>query len=209
MGLCQRWGVLGRTFVPSFSLRRGVSVAGGARWGRARCGAGCRTDVGTTRMSTQPARQERATDLRRFEPRHLDPIPEPEALALLGGVDFGRLVFTEHALPAVRPLNHILEGGDVIIRTRLGSAAATTAVPPVLDVVTYQADRIDPDDRTGWSVVVTGRASVVTDPDRQRRCAELLHPWVELPMDLTLAIAAEIVRGFRLVPTAQPLRPGH
>ena len=158
-------------------------------------------------MGTRTAREARTTDLRRFEPRRLDPIPEPEALALLGSVDFGRLVFTEHALPAVRPLNHILEGGDVIIRTRLGSAVASTASPPVVDVVTYEADLIDPADRTGWSVVVTGRASVVTDPERLQRCAALLHPWVELPMDLTMAIAPEIVRGFRLVPVTAPAPP--
>ncbi|MDR6862688.1 pyridoxamine 5'-phosphate oxidase family protein [Phycicoccus sp. 3266] len=152
-------------------------------------------------MSTQTAQHAPATALRRFELRRLDPIPESEALALLGSLDFGRLVFTEHALPAVRPLNHILEGGDVIIRTRFGSAAASAAIPSAVDVVTYQADHVDPRDRTGWSVVVTGRASVVTEPERLRRCAELLHPWVELPMDLTLAIAPEIIRGFRLVPT--------
>ncbi|MFC8501323.1 pyridoxamine 5'-phosphate oxidase family protein [Pedococcus sp. NPDC057267] len=151
-------------------------------------------------MGAENLGETRFAEVRRLEPRRLVPIPEGEALALLASVEFGRLVFTEHALPAVRPLNHILEGGDIIIRTRLGSAAASTAIPPVLDVVTYQADRIDPSDRTGWSVVVTGRVSRVTNPDRLRRCDELLHPWVELPMDLTLAIAAEIVRGFRLVP---------
>lgn len=157
-------------------------------------------------MCTQTPQHAPTTDLRRFEPRRLDPIPESEALALLGSVDFGRLVFTEHALPAVRPLNHIVEGGDVIIRTRLGSAAASAAIPSVLDVVTYQADHVDPSDRTGWSVVVTGRASLVTEPERLRRCAELLHPWVELPMDLTVAIAPEIVRGFRLVPATDKPR---
>ncbi|MGC0342598.1 hypothetical protein RKD20_007632 [Streptomyces sp. SLBN-8D4] len=41
-----------------------------------------------------------------------------EALRLLGSVSLGRIVFTRHALPTVRPVNHVLDGGDIVIRTQ-------------------------------------------------------------------------------------------
>lgn len=150
-------------------------------------------------MSIGAVQAAGSIEWRRQEGRGLVPIPEHEAMSLLAGVEFGRLVFTEQALPAVRPVNHIIDDGDVVIRTRLASRAATKATPPVVDVVTYEADHIDASERVGWSVVVTGRAAIVTDPDRLQRCAQRLRPWVELPMDVTIAIHPEIVRGVRLV----------
>jgi len=46
-------------------------------------------------------------------------------------------------------------------------------------VVAYEADEIDPIRHSGWSVVVTGRARTVTDPDRVARYEQLLQPWVD------------------------------
>lgn len=42
-----------------------------------------------------------------------------EAMRLLGSVSYGRIVFTRDALPAIRPVNHIIDDGEVIIRSRL------------------------------------------------------------------------------------------
>ena len=150
-------------------------------------------------MSLGAVQDAGSIEWRRHDGRLLVPIPEQEALGLLASVDFGRLVFTEHALPAVRPLNHIVDDGEVVVRTRLGSRVATRATPPVVDVFTYEADDIDAEERVGWSVVVTGRAAVVTDPERLQRCADRLRPWVDLPMDVTIAIRPEIITGVRLV----------
>jgi len=35
-----------------------------------------------------------------------------------------RIVFTQHALPAIRPVNHIVRDGDIIVRTHHGAALA-------------------------------------------------------------------------------------
>ncbi|MEV7395311.1 pyridoxamine 5'-phosphate oxidase family protein, partial [Streptomyces sp. NPDC091215] len=48
-----------------------------------------------------------------------------EALRLLGSVSLGRIVFTRQALPTVRPVNHVLVDGDIVIRTH-ESAALTS-----------------------------------------------------------------------------------
>ena len=61
-----------------------------------------------------------------------------------------------------------------------------------------RVDDLDPVRRLGWSVVVTGTARTVTDPDRVARCERLLRPWVADTMDTVIAIEPEIVTGFEL-----------
>ncbi len=120
-----------------------------------------------------------------------------EALDLLAGNCLGRIVFTREALPAVRVVNHILDAGHIIIRTRLnsrGTIVSPTRTPPAV-VVAYQSDSIDIATRRGWSVVVTGLASTVTDPGLVARYEQLLHPWINLPMDTVISITPEIVTG--------------
>jgi uncharacterized protein len=46
---------------------------------------------------------------------------------LLGGVTVGRMVFTEHALPAVHPVNFVLAGTDIVIKTGLGRSSPQPA----------------------------------------------------------------------------------
>ncbi|MFD9517036.1 pyridoxamine 5'-phosphate oxidase family protein [Streptomyces sp. NPDC059979] len=38
-----------------------------------------------------------------------------EALRLLSTVSLGRIVFTQHALPAVRPVNHLVVGENIMV----------------------------------------------------------------------------------------------
>ncbi|MFJ9949703.1 pyridoxamine 5'-phosphate oxidase family protein [Kitasatospora sp. NPDC091207] len=133
-------------------------------------------------------------------PRRLVPIERAEALRLLGGVPFGRIVFTVRALPAVRPVNHLLVDDTVVIRTHDAAALGTAALGADAAgvVVAYEADAIDPRTRLGWSVVVTGYARPVTDPVRLARYGELLTPWVDAAMDHTVAIQPDLVTGYRL-----------
>ncbi|WP_199848049.1 pyridoxamine 5'-phosphate oxidase family protein [Streptomyces dysideae] len=123
-----------------------------------------------------------------------------ESLRLLGSVSFGRIVFTQHALPTIRPVNHVLDDGDIVIRTHEGAALTSrtrqAGAPGV--VVAYEADVIDPDTHLGWSVVVTGYAHLVTDARDLARYQELLHPWVERAMDYAVRIRPDLVTGVRL-----------
>jgi len=140
-------------------------------------------------------------------PRRVEQIARDEALRLLASVPYGRVVFTLAALPAIRPVNHLVDEGDIVIRTRrltgISAALATqaAAVEQASDlVVAYEADLIDPVERTGWSVVVTGLARQVEDPERLARIADRLQPWVDSAMDAAIAITPEIVDGIRLMP---------
>jgi nitroimidazol reductase NimA-like FMN-containing flavoprotein (pyridoxamine 5'-phosphate oxidase superfamily) len=132
--------------------------------------------------------------------RKLIELTRDEALGLLAGVSLGRIVFTRNALPAIRPVNHIVEDGEIIIRTHGDSALAGqtsgTGIGGV--VVAYEADQIDPVTHQGWSVVVTGYARKVTDPEQIARYQTMLEPWVDVTMDHAVRIRPDIVNGFRL-----------
>ncbi len=79
-------------------------------------------------------------------------------------VPVGRVVYTRQALPAVLPLNFSLDtDSSVVLRTSV-SSDLVRAIDGV--VVAFEADEFDAASRSGWSVVVTGRA---TGGDGSRR----------------------------------------
>jgi hypothetical protein len=131
------------------------------------------------------------------EARSMVELDRDEALALLGSVTMGRIVFTRDALPAIRPVNHALVDGHLVIRTHEG-AALTTAVNGAGTVVAYEADLIDQQTHLGWSVVVTGFARLVSDPDQLTRYETLVAPWVGRTMDRAVLIRLDMVSGFRM-----------
>lgn len=103
-------------------------------------------------------------------------------LALLGTARLGRIVFTDRALPAVRLVRFTLRGGEIVVCARAGSRLAAAA--SCREVVAFEADAFDPLGRTGWSVVVVGRAEPLGDPQaREPGC---------------LRIRCELVSGHRL-----------
>jgi Pyridoxamine 5'-phosphate oxidase len=121
-----------------------------------------------------------------------------ESLRLLGTVPVGRIVFTQRALPAIHPVRHIIDEGDLILRS-----AAAPSVPSVAHaaggaVVAYQADSIDPKTFTGWSVVVTGLAQLICDVPELARYQQRLSPWTVAETDHVIRIKPELINGFRL-----------
>ncbi|WP_225101710.1 pyridoxamine 5'-phosphate oxidase family protein [Streptomyces sp. CoH27] len=138
-------------------------------------------------------------------PHHRVDLDRTEALRLLGSVPLGRIVFTRQALPAVRPVNHVLDDGDIVIRTHEGAALTSQACEADSTgvVVAYAADAIDPDTRLGWTVVVTGYACLVTDPAELARIRSMVNPWVpQQGMDHAVRIRPELVMGVLLTETA-------
>ncbi|WP_246124325.1 pyridoxamine 5'-phosphate oxidase family protein [Nocardia bhagyanarayanae] len=127
-----------------------------------------------------------------------------QALELLARAPFGRVVYTRDALPAIRPVNHLLDDGLLIVRTRLASQFSTAVQSRSGVVVAYEADDIDIHRRTGWSVVITGIARPVTDPTRITRYEQLLQPWIGSPMDGVIEIEPTLVSGIRLIDNPIP-----
>lgn len=129
-------------------------------------------------------------------PRRLLELSRDECLRLIAGASFGRIVFTSNAMPAIRPVNHLMDGGAIIIRTRLGTAHRSATGT----VVAYEADDIDPVTHTGWSVIVTGLAQLVRKPDEVARYERLLTTWVDGQLNQVIRIEPQLVTGYRLTP---------
>jgi nitroimidazol reductase NimA-like FMN-containing flavoprotein (pyridoxamine 5'-phosphate oxidase superfamily) len=131
-------------------------------------------------------------------PRRATDLPTGECWRLLASVSLGRVVFTMDALPAIRPVNHLVDGDVIIIRSHLGSAITAHADAAGGVVVCYEADALDPDQHTGWSVIATGTARLVTDPAAISRYQQRLEPWAAGQMDHIIAITPHIITGIRL-----------
>jgi hypothetical protein len=127
-----------------------------------------------------------------------------ESLRLLGGVPLGRVVFTQGGLPAIRPMNHLVDEDGVVVLAHESAALVSqierSGSPGV--VVAYEADDIDPVTHLGWSVVVTGFCRLVTDPLTLARCRGLPRPWADHRQNRVVRVAPTLVTGVRLVPDA-------
>jgi nitroimidazol reductase NimA-like FMN-containing flavoprotein (pyridoxamine 5'-phosphate oxidase superfamily) len=124
-------------------------------------------------------------------------LADSEALDLLGRVTLGRLAFTLDALPAVLPVNHIVDRGAVIVRGHRGlDAMLKTAAG---NVVAYSADVIDPDTYVGWTVTLTGRAELVDDPATIARYPRIVRPWRSNEESFAIRIHPAVVSGFELL----------
>jgi nitroimidazol reductase NimA-like FMN-containing flavoprotein (pyridoxamine 5'-phosphate oxidase superfamily) len=118
-------------------------------------------------------------------------------LRLLAKMPVGRVVYTRQALPAILPINFFLDtDASVVLRTSPDSNLVR-AIDGV--VVAFEADEFDGATRSGWSVVVTGRATVVTDPAEHERLSQAgPGSWMPLRDTVFLRIESELVTGREL-----------
>jgi nitroimidazol reductase NimA-like FMN-containing flavoprotein (pyridoxamine 5'-phosphate oxidase superfamily) len=117
----------------------------------------------------------------------LEPLSFDTCLELLASAHLGRIGFHADGELVILPVNHVMDGQDVVFRTSRGSKLAAAGEQ---GLVAFEADAYDQETRSGWSVLVTGRATVVyEDPEIQRLsqlgldhwAANVQHPfWVRI-----------------------------
>lgn len=120
-----------------------------------------------------------------------------ECLRLLAKVPVGRVIYTRQALPAVLPVNFSLDtDASVLLATSPGSDLVRAVDGTV---VAFEADEFHAETRSGWSVIVTGRAGVVTDPAEHERLVRTgPASWMPLRETVFVRIEAEMVTGREL-----------
>ncbi|MDH6622495.1 nitroimidazol reductase NimA-like FMN-containing flavoprotein (pyridoxamine 5'-phosphate oxidase superfamily) [Streptomyces sp. LBL] len=120
-----------------------------------------------------------------------------ECLLLLATVPIGRIVHTRRALPAVLPVSFLLDGDDAVVLCTSAASELVRAVEGA--VVAFEADEVDVAAHTGWSVVVTGPAMVVTDPaEHQRLARDGPRSWAPSPLEVFVRIEPALVTGREL-----------
>lgn len=130
-------------------------------------------------------------------------LDEAECLSLMRNHYLGRVALSSGALPVVVPVLYSMLGRDPVFRTDAGSKLEAAGAGQVLCL---EVDDFEPMDHSGWSVNVTGRSEVLTDPDDLAAAAALpLRPWVGNG-DAYVRITATVITGRRIdTPTASPL----
>lgn len=128
------------------------------------------------------------------------PLDRQDCLRLLGEAPVGRVVYTERALPAVLLVGFCLDADSSVVLRTSGASDLVRAVDGA--VVAFEADEFDAVTRSGWSVVVTGRATVVTDAAEHARLRERgPDSWMPGRAGTLVRIEAEMVTGRLLTGT--------
>jgi nitroimidazol reductase NimA-like FMN-containing flavoprotein (pyridoxamine 5'-phosphate oxidase superfamily) len=128
----------------------------------------------------------------------LEILDRHECLHLLGAATLGRVGVTFGALPVVLPVNFRLVDEQVVLRTGIGTKldAATCET-----VVAFEVDDFDGLDHSGWSVLVTGFAREVTDPDELAVVQSANVPrWAPSKGERYIAISTDMISGRRIDP---------
>lgn len=96
-------------------------------------------------------------------------------LRLLESVPVGRVGFFADGEVVILPVNHLVDGQDVVFRTGAGSKLSSVGSK---NLVSFEADSYDTSTHSGWSVVVSGRTEEVESDAEIRRFNALgLQSW--------------------------------
>jgi uncharacterized protein len=104
--------------------------------------------------------------------------------------------------PIIFPVNFVLDRHMVVFRTDEGTKLGTAARG---GRVAFEVDRVDEAAHTGWSVVVRGEATEVTDPAELARLRKLrLSPWAPGPKSRYVRILPAKLTGRRISAASGP-----
>lgn len=130
----------------------------------------------------------------RWYANHFKELSPDECIELLGSCPVGRIAYSVEGGPVVLPVNHVLDGGDILFRT---SPHTELGRRMISGHVAFQVDHFDETDRTGWSVLVRGAAeyddSDVSIPEDHPA------PWADGTRNLVVRIRPRLVTGRRLL----------
>jgi hypothetical protein len=131
----------------------------------------------------------------------VDPLPESECLRLLATHTFGRVGVTSGALPVILPVRYLYSDGVVTFRSGGGTKLRAAANG---DVLAFEIDTYDGETREGWSVLVLGRAVVLTTEHEHGGVPTLDPERPAEPRNHYVCMRCELVTGRRLVPFRTP-----
>jgi len=122
-------------------------------------------------------------------------LDEPTCWTYLEGSSVGRLAVDVGGQPDIFPVNYLVHDGALYFRSGAGTKLAAAVL---MGHVAVEIDGFGPHGRTGWSVVVKGRAVQVEKMEEVFDAEELpLYPWVATPKPNIVRIDPANVTGRR------------
>ena len=122
----------------------------------------------------------------------LDTIPESECRHLLGTQTLGRIGVTSGGLPHIVPVCYLYDNGAIVFRTGPGTKLRAAASG---DVLAFEVDSFDPATGRGWSVMVLGRASILTTTHEHEGLPSLDSPSANGERTHYVRLQCELVTG--------------
>ncbi len=133
-----------------------------------------------------------------------DSLTEAECRTRLATRSFGRVGVTSGGLPVILPVRYVFADGEITFQTGGGTKLRAARSG---DVLAFEVDAYDTETNEGWSVLVLGRATVLT-PEHERDDVPTLDATVAGERcDHYVRLHCELVTGRRLVP-ARWVPPG-
>ena len=125
----------------------------------------------------------------------LENLTTRECLELLRTRELGRVGFQVADRPVILPVNYRVVANAVVFRTAPGTKldAALMRAP-----VAFEVDDVEMNGRSGWSVLLVGHATELSDQASLQEAKRLdVSPWAPGSREHFVVIAAEEVSGRR------------
>jgi len=126
----------------------------------------------------------------------LEYIQPPACWDLLSSAHVGRVGVVVDSAPEIYPVNFVVDQQSIVFRTDPGSKLRGLDRSPS---VCFEVDAIDPEECTGWSILVKGRAVELVTGEELRKVVTLpLRPWAHGAKAHWIRIRPEQVTGRRI-----------
>ena len=126
----------------------------------------------------------------------LEALSEEECWELLRAGQVARLAVVVGTQPDIFPVNYLVDGRSVLIRTSPGTKLAAAVLN---GHVALEIDHTEHATRSGWSVVVHGSATEIDElPELLAAEATGLQPWARSLKNRWLHVHVDMVSGRRV-----------
>lgn len=148
-------------------------------------------------VAEQVADRRRLAPIDDDTPGGLSRLSREECIARLRSRRVARLVYIARAgVPDVVPVNYVLDGEDILIRSGPGPKLQAAERG---ETVAVEVDDIDEDAHAGWSVVAVGRAARLSAAEQDALPAHVLpETWARGPRSAVIRVRIGRLDGRRL-----------
>ena len=128
-------------------------------------------------------------------PELLREIEPSRCLALLEAVSYGRLATVDAGEPVLAVVNHLVEDGDIYIRTRPEARIARLTEGGRTANAVFQVDSAFPAAQSAWSVMAKGRLTREHGEKRSAALRSRLTAWAQGERDVILHLQVRELTG--------------
>jgi nitroimidazol reductase NimA-like FMN-containing flavoprotein (pyridoxamine 5'-phosphate oxidase superfamily) len=131
------------------------------------------------------------------EPSSVERLEDDECWELLAEARFGRLAVAAAGDIDIFPVNFVVRGHEVVIRTAEGTKLLEAVIS---DLVAIETDHRDPETGVAWSVVAKGEPEMLERFDDIYAAQRLdIRPWIrDLPKEHFIRVLVHTISGRRL-----------